>query len=410
MNDLEERLRAALDARAGTYGTAPDAYAKTVSRARRTARRPLRRRLVLVPVAAAAAAVTAVAVFLNAGSGPGVSVAIGAAGGQDLYRRAVAENPPVGEPMTVGDPVEDRPVIMWFAGGAAPGGYRFCDIVQQASGGASSGCSKVPPEGHERESAWQLDRFHSRWPRRPAELTYGAARPAVTRVEGVTGDGARIPGVIHRPGGAPLAVWTLSFPAGTEVTRIEFLDGDGRVVQRIRQDAPMLPPEVAGRPIGPAAGMPGGLTARLYADDADRTVVWWRGGEVTGMDLIGSRYPLAGPPGGKAPVGLGLSDGLWYGVARAGTARVALVFRDGTSAGADAVADPWGGGVALFSGAYRRSDPYLEGFEVVGYDAAGAEVWRHAVPAVTPIRPEPAPEISGAPRETEPPQPTPSRR
>ncbi|GAB2455475.1 hypothetical protein GCM10027187_24680 [Streptosporangium sandarakinum] len=414
MNDLEERLRAALDARAGTYGTAPDAYARTVSRARRTRRR----RLALIPVAAAVAAVTAVTVLLNAGGGSGAGIATGAVEEPGPYRRSIAENPPVGEPVTVRDPAENRPVIMWFSGGAAPGGHRFCDLVQQATGGTSSGCSKVPPAGHERENAWRLDPFHSRWPRRPVELGYGAARTSVTRVEAVTGDGARIPGTVHRPGGAPLAVWTVSFPADAGVTRFEFLDGDGRVVQRIRQDAPMPPPELAKPPVGPAADLPGGLTARLYTDP-ERTVVWWRGGEAVGMNLVEPGHLLTDLGGKETPVDLRLHDGLWYGVARAGTARIALVFRDGTSADAVAVADPWDSGVALFSGTYRRPDPYLEGFQLVGYDAAGAEIWHDTVRAVTPVRPEPAPgasgtsEASGAPEASRPagsPQPTPSRR
>ncbi|GGP83074.1 hypothetical protein [Streptosporangium pseudovulgare] len=414
MNDLEERLRAALDARAETYGTAPDAYAETVSRARGTRRR----RLALVPVAAAVAAVTAVAVFLGAGGGSGAGIATGAVEEPGPYRRSITENPPVGEPVTVRDPAENRPVIMWFSGGTAPGGLRFCDLVQQASGGTSGGCSKVPPAGHEHENAWRLDPFHSRWPRRPVELGYGAARPAVTRVEAVTGDGARIPGTVHRPGGAPLAVWTVSFPADAGVTRFEFLDGDGRVVQRIRRDAPMSPPELAKPPAGPAADMPGGLTARFYTDP-ERTVLWWRGGDVVGMNLIEPGHLLTDLGGKETPVDLRLHDGLWYGVARPGTARVALILRDGTSAGAVAVADPWGSGVALFSGTYRRPDPYLEGFQVVGYDAVGAEIWHDTVPAVTPIRPEPAPGASGTPgtsgapeasRPAGSPQPTPSRR
>ena len=403
MNDLEERLRAALDARAATYTTGSDAYLKVQSRTRRTRRWHW---LALVPVAAAA---TAVAVFLNVGGGSEGGIATGTVENGNFYQRLTAKNPPIGEPVTVDDPAENRPAIMWLTGGTAPADgtrYGFCSITQQASGGASSSCTNVPQPGRDSEQAWYVNGSASSWPRPRLGLSYGAARDVVAKVEAVTENGTRIPGTVHRPGGAPLVIWTVVLPSSAEVTRFEFSDTDGRVVQRMKRD-PLIP-LTSSDPIGAALDMPGGLTARLYADP-DRTIVWSRGDDAVGMNLVEPRLLLVDIAGKAFPVDLRLREDLWYGVAHAGTARVSLVFKDGTSIGADTVPDPWGGTAPLFSGTYQRpGDPYLEGFQLIGYDAAGTEIWHEETPAVTPILPDSPP--GETPRPPESSQPVPSRR
>ncbi|GAA4229699.1 hypothetical protein FHR32_000137 [Streptosporangium album] len=389
MNDLEERLRAALDARAGTYTVSPDAYRKVRSRGRRVRRWQW---LALLPVAAG---VTAVAVFLTVSGGAEGDIATGTVEKGNLYRRVTATYPPVGEPVTVDDPAENRPVIMWITGKTNPADstrYGLCAITQQASGGATSFCTNVPQAGRDSEQAWYLNGSDSTWPRRRLGLSYGAARDVVAKVEAIAKDGTRIPGTVHRPGGAPLVMWTVAFPSSAGVTRFEFSDSGGKVVQRLKRDEPMTDPDVAKPPIGPALDMAGGLTARLYANP-DRTVVWSRGGDDIGLNLLEPGQLLADLAGKKRPVDLRLHEGLWYGVARTDTARISLVFKDGTSADAGTVPDPWGGAAALFSGTYRHpGDAYLEGFRLVGYDAAGVEIWHDDVPAVTPIRPDSSPE------------------
>ncbi|MFF5211547.1 hypothetical protein [Streptosporangium sp. NPDC000396] len=394
MNDLEERLRAALDARAETYTVSSDAYLKVQSRGRRVR---LLRWAVLVPVAAAG---TAIAVAVNlTGNGGGGGVATGTVDERpDMFQEVSAKYPPIGEPLTIEDPSEKRPVRLWFA---KPGPedrntpYVFCKISQFAPGGSLSGCGGSRSHRDD-EQAWYEGGSDSLWPRPETLMSYGAARDAVAKVEAVTGDGTRIPGTIHRPEGAPLAIWAVTFPSKAAVKRFEFSDAQGKVVQRVKLEASSMTPEATAKPVGPTLDMPGGLTAHLVTTP-DRTLIWSHDGDGVAMDFLEPRQFLADVDGKKLPVEVHLRGRLWFGVARPGTARVSLIFKDGTSVTADTVPDPWGGTAVLFSGAYQRpGDVYLEGFQLVGYDDAGVEIWRDDNPAVTPL--------------WQTPQPTPSRR
>ncbi|WP_031159344.1 hypothetical protein [Streptosporangium roseum] len=390
MNDLEERLRAALDARAGTYTAAPDAWPRVQARGRRVRRR---RWIALVPVAAASTAVV-LAMNLGGDSG-GDGIATGVVDEpRDIYEQVSVKNPPVGEPVTIDDAPGEQQTRVWFTEKTAADGstfHAFCQVTQDLYGGGMGGCGQEPDPRSSGAQAWYEGGTASNWPRPRIALSYGAARDGVAKAEAVTKDGARIPGTVHRPEGAPLAVWTVAFPSKAGVIRFEFSDVRGKVVQRVKLE--VFPEDThAAEPIGPGQDMPGGLTARLYANP-DRTVVWSHGDEEVGLSLLESRLLLTDVAGKKLPVELQIRHGFWFGISRPGTARVSVVFKDGTSTSADTVPDPWGGTAVLFSGTYPPSgaspgrpagDPRAEGYQIVGYDAAGAETWREDRPGRRP--------------------------
>jgi hypothetical protein len=226
-------------------------------------------------------------------------------------------------------------------------------------------------------------------------LYYGAARDGVARVSAVAKDGSKVVGTIQRPEGAPLSIWTVSVPSKTAVTAFEFTDTKGRVTERVKKEMG-IGPQADGNPLGSPMDMPGGLAVNAYKIP-DKTLIWTLDGQEIGIHLVRSKDLMTDMGGNKYHVEFRDHGGHWFGITSAQTARVALIFKDGRQVIADARADHWNIGVRLFSGTYRRpGDIYLEGFQVVGYDEAGAEIWHEDHPAQKP--------------QWQAPQPTPSPR
>ncbi len=140
-----------------------------------------------------------------------VPLALVACGGasetSEIYQRVMQGKAPIGEVLSVSDP----PVRLWFARTTdEDGDVRLC-------GPASCGhdLSDRP------EPAWAEARED--------DLYYGAARSGVAGVRAVTAEGIRVDGTVHRPEGAPLAIWTVTVHGAT-VRAFEFVDGSGQPV------------------------------------------------------------------------------------------------------------------------------------------------------------------------------------
>ncbi|GAA3544495.1 hypothetical protein GCM10022419_025890 [Nonomuraea rosea] len=123
--------------------------------------------------------------------------------------------------------------------------------------------------------------------------------------------------------------------------------------------------------------LPDNLVANLFAVP-DRTLVWSVGGKDVGMALV-REQDVESHAGGTQFIE---RDRRWFGLARPGTAKVELVFADGTSTTSPAVNDI----CRLFAGSHQHDgDICLEGFQVVGYDVSVREIWRDPHPAQKPL-------------------------
>lgn len=131
----------------------------------------------------------------------------GATETSEIYQRVMQGKAPIGEVLTLSDP----PVRLWFARTTdEDGDVRLC---------GPDAC------GHEvsdhPEPAWAEDH--------EGDLYYGAARSGVADVRAVTAEGAKVDGTVHRPEGAPLAIWTVTV-SGAAVRGFEFVDASGQPV------------------------------------------------------------------------------------------------------------------------------------------------------------------------------------
>ncbi|MDP9866768.1 MULTISPECIES: hypothetical protein [Streptosporangium] len=405
MNDLEERLRAALDARAGTYTTAPDAYARVQARGSRARRR---RWAVLVPVAAAVTAVAALAwsaVAPPAGEGENTSM-VSVRGPEQSFEKALRDHPPIGEVLTIPHPdFPDVPIRVWYSRGAQAGPLRFCGAQQITdTGGTMAGCT--PVEQWDGEEAGRVGGRTGGIPFPAEVVVFGAAKESVHAVRATVG-GRSFPGTVIRGRGMPLPVWTVRFPGDSLGTppavSYAFADGRGKPLQRL--DDVLTPACHKDRePAGTGVPLPGGVSAHLHAGNC---LVFWHDGGQAGLSGGDSRTTLgAGQEQRRQPVtawaGPGQAvAGRWYGYTGTGTARVELRLRGGGRVSADTVDAFPGQGVRLFGGELPTgADPNRDGAVYVGFDARGDELWRHEVPA------------RGARHSRRPPasQPTPSRR
>ncbi|WP_405146708.1 hypothetical protein OG589_05380 [Sphaerisporangium sp. NBC_01403] len=408
---IEQDLRDALRAQASAYEVGPHAWLEVQRRAGR-ARRLRWSMLAAVPLAAGAVLAGVPLVILHGGPGT-VTGATTAASGEpaptykDAYEAGIAANPPIGGTIGVVNPADGRSMRLWFA--QVKGKYvDLCSATQLSSGGTVGGCwydSRNP--AHTGENGWYVGGSGGMLPRPDEVISYGAARDAVTKVEAVTRDGSRIPGTIHRPKGAPLAIWTVSYPSRAKVTAFELSGAGEKVLQRVKADtAP--PAEPNARPLGPAVELGGGMTARLHED---QTLVWRRDGKVVAFTVVASS-PVLKPGetladtlvGNQTPVMSQFTEGRWFGFARAGTDQVVLTFkggdsmralkdgdpvralRDGGSVRTGTTPAPWNQDAVLFSAPYtHKGDIYAEGYLITGYDRDGREIWREDAKPVPPL-------------------------
>ncbi|GIH90827.1 hypothetical protein ACFFMN_26275 [Planobispora siamensis] len=388
MNDIEQRLRAALDARAETFPASPGAWSDTM---RRTRAGRLRRRLPLVPVLAAAVAVAVAAVWLAGGRGEkrDDTTAVRVNGLAQLVEKSLRENPPVGEVVTVPHPsFPEDPIHVWYSR-AGDGQLRICSARKVTPADDSASCGLVEPL--DKEEAGRVAGVTGRFPL-PAEMVaYGMAEDSVHSVRVTFRDGRSFPGEVIRGRGLPAPVWTARFPGdlpdGVPVVDYEFADERGRRLQRLG-DVLSPPCHRDKTPDGAGIPLPAGVTAHLHADNC---LVFWYDGMAVGMSSNHSYMTLGADlkaPGRfpQAPfsvwAGAGQAvEGLWYGYTGERTARVELRTEDGRRATAETVEGFPGQGVRLFGGELPEgSNPSRDGAVYVGYDAGGAELWRHEDP------------------------------
>jgi hypothetical protein len=245
MNDLEDRLRTALAARAADFTASPDGWERTTARARRPLRLftfgiPGRRGLSRFTPLAAAAAVAAVAI---------TSATLASTGGwHDLVSgRPATSTAPVkppwywrpGAPNTVpaqrarirgwlmARPMCGRlvgPVIsfdkatVWYSWGT--GAYKdlyLCD--SSASGSVAGPAGRGTPANTE---GWAPDGIS------------GDAVTSVASVTAVLADGHRVTGKVWRGGGLPYGLWEVDYPANDSAV-IVFRNAAGQVVTQLNQ-------------------------------------------------------------------------------------------------------------------------------------------------------------------------------
>ncbi|MEV6860319.1 hypothetical protein AB0M44_04835 [Streptosporangium subroseum] len=382
-HDLEGRLREALDERAQVFEASPQAWPKVQARARRAR---LRRwtALTLLPALAAACAV-ALVVVMPGGGGPDISASPTKV--DDPIAELSAENPPVGEILSIPRPdFAGSTINIWFSGSTRDH-ERLCTESQVTpTGGRAAFCQSMDP-WKEKQFARYAGGTDTAMPAPQERLAYGAARPEVAAVTATTDDGQSFPGALHREGGRPWPIWTVPFPGDAPVTAFVFTDEAGRVLQRLPRTIPW---DCDGdrAPVGTGIQLPGGVSAHLHAENC---LVFWHHGEQAGTDFGGVAArgePLSvrmtkqkkpaviwGGPGQSA------TGGLWYGYTGEETHRVELRLNDGRQTSAQTVRDPWGQGVRFFGGTIPKGgDPNLDGAVYLGYDAGGGELWREVVP------------------------------
>ncbi|MEV0234643.1 hypothetical protein [Nonomuraea sp. NPDC050786] len=367
-DELETYLRSTLGHASEHAPHAPAGiHGRVVARSRR---RRLRLHAMVVGVAAAAIIVP-LAVIRPAGSGGDVST--GTIDRERSYERNLEKRPPIGERLVTTNVSEGRPIELWFTQ-AAGGDVRFCTHLLSRAGGGSSFCGDEPVTG-----IASLEGSTASWPPPDSVLYYGASGDEVSAVAAVTARGVKTLGKIQRPAGAPRSIWTVTVPSTTEVSAFEFTDAQGKALTSVKNNR-FTVPEATAKPVGKELRMSGGLTADVY-EAPDKTLIWKLDGKPVGTHLVREKDLMTDLGGDKYPVDLKERDHRWFGIASARTAEVQLVFADGRTASATARRDPWGIDFRLFAGTHDRDgDIYLEGFQIVGYDAAGKEIWREPHP------------------------------
>ncbi|GGS52849.1 hypothetical protein GCM10010156_09440 [Planobispora rosea] len=384
MNELEDRLRAALEARAQTFTAASGAWLGV--RERRRGARLRRVALLAVPAVAASLALVLGTGLVGGGDGDGdgTTVATFAEGAGPLLEQALRRDPPAGEVLTV--PGGTGLSHVWFS--AAPGGRgsRLCALPAGRGQGRAHWCNVLAPLGPERFAALVGGTgggFSS-----GADLTlYGVAADAVTAVTAVTEDGRSLPGAVLRREGVQAPVWVVRYPGAVKIAAFAFADERGRTLQRLER-----PPGRACHddPAPRGSGLPlvDDVTVHLTGSGC---VAVRRGDATVGMADTHPHLTLGADLRQlakeiRAPVrvwgGAGQAvPGLWYGYTDEETARVELRIGGERVSVSTAGGFP-GQGVRVFGGRLPRgAEPFRDGAVYVGFGADGAELWRYRVRA-----------------------------
>ncbi|MDF5754724.1 hypothetical protein [Spongiactinospora sp. TRM90649] len=366
IEDQETRLRSALGRAAERAPKAPSRFpAEVVTRAhrRRTARNAL----------LAAVCVTAVAVPLGLAAardaGPaevatGTVVPSVTAGPQDY----TADEFRISEFLQIEDPSQRRPITFWFAKGDK--GTLLCRRIK---GGTDTG---VPWCGQPLQPGEMAEQGAT--PPGPATglvLYYGTTTDKAVTVTAVTG-ADKVSGKIHRLKDAPLDVWTVAVPSGRTVQGFEFANSQGTLLAEFTRTDPRSP-EATDKRLDPAVEMPGRLVAGLYETPA-KTLQWTLDGRPVGTHILTRGAFLTDLDGKPSSAELRTDKERWFGITNSATARVELVFKDGTTVRAETRPNPWKlGDFRLFAGTRRHTDDaYRDASRLVGYDAEGGELWR----------------------------------
>lgn len=265
MNTVEDRLRAALDAKAETFSASPDAWQRIGTKSHRGADRRIRRGVrqltrrspFLLPTAAAAVVVAVVLGATAVGHGFAGSAARGKA---TIPRSTTAHQPPPPalagaiNGMLASDPAVSaiitlnlRPGVMTWAWIGAPSpaywfpyiatSREFCHFVTSGNGEGSGDCWPMP----------------SLSPAKPATVISnndtvgigspvlsGVAEPDVTSVTAVFPDGQRFPGVMGTGRGFPVKAWSVLCPK-VSGTKLVFTGPAGKVLATLSTAAPVGP-------------------------------------------------------------------------------------------------------------------------------------------------------------------------
>ncbi|MFI6732854.1 hypothetical protein ACIBI9_07975 [Nonomuraea sp. NPDC050451] len=364
MNDLEERLRAAFDARARTYEPDPHAWARIMER--RPRRRPARWLLAALPVALLTVFVPA---LLNGGLGR--NTAIDPTG---IYQQLMKERTPLGKEASVDNPSEGKPLRIWFARGKL--GYpEVCYVVERAAGEPYGACADAV--GLEHADAWYVG--STLRDGAGTAMDWGLARQDVGAVAGVTKGGQEFQGTVLSLDGAPYRLWTVTYPAQEPMSRIRISDDDGKGLGWWSRDGLSAP---SGQPMSAPMELSQGISVRPYRTKDGTRLTWSR----HGAELV-SQLPAAASPVVITP----LPD-MIIGFARKDVARIEVSFGSGSTASVETRPDPWNLGVTLFAAGSPSDDPD-ESRRVTAYDSSGKQVWSHNEPART--APDEADKVAG---------------
>jgi hypothetical protein len=374
---LDSRLRATLGHAATRAPQAPPRFStEVVSRSRR---RRMRRNALMAGVCVVAIAVP-VTVMATGGTEERGDVATVVT--EPPLGNPVWDTTPIGKRLTIDNPSEERPISFWYAR-AESGATVFCQEYKSRSGGGSKFCGDEPIDGEQATDQGSTQSFPP--PATGKVLHYGTAQVEVVRVAAVLKEGGQVTGTLQTPQGAPQAVWTVIVPADKTVTAFEFAGNEGETIKRIERQ-PMVVPETGAKPVGPTVEMRGKLDVELY-ETPDKNLIWKLEGRAVavnglspGMAVIergGPDRALIDMDGKPMKVELREYKEHWFGITGTKTARVALLFADGTSVSADTRPEPWKiGGFRMFAGTQQLTDDmYAEGFKIVGYGKDGMELW-----------------------------------
>ncbi|MEV6029827.1 hypothetical protein AB0L65_01690 [Nonomuraea sp. NPDC052116] len=346
MNDLEERLRAAFDARARAYEPDPHAWARIMER--RPRRRPARWLLAALPVALLTVFVPA---LLNGGLGR--NTAIDPTG---IYQQLMKERTPLGKETSVDNPSEGKPLRIWFA--KAKLGYpELCVIVERAAAEPYGKCSDL----------YQGD-FSDAWfvgstlrDGAATAMDWGVARHDVGAVTGVTEDGKEFAGTLRSLDGAPYRIWTVTYPAQETLSKVEIADVKGRNVGW-RPRAMISPPTQPA--LGASMELPEGVSVRPVRSKQGQELTWTRAGAYVFSLTVPPRFGLTQTIS---------HSGVIVGVTRKDVARIEVSVNDGGTMTMETRPDPWNLGVALFAGP-SPADTRENGYRVIAYDASGQQI------------------------------------
>lgn len=392
MNSLEDRLRAALEERAGQSPVSPDAWSRTVARARRGSWAPAWTRFV-IPVAAAVATIAIIigAAVLTGHRSPGRT---GVTGPTVAPASATATPPPppgpndylmkAAPPVTAVVPVKlvirgkTTWTFVWFGRQKqTPGGIQLCSETYGDGYGGSGGCEvALIPAGKIASSGGGS-----------GAIRLGTVVRQATSVTVLLSGDRRVPGMLVSGRAFPYQVWmvTYSQPANAQVV---FAGSGGRKLGQLSFPASYPTPHqprtggitVLHYPAGTLEPFAGTVTAYLLPGQlvgvSGQVVGFWDSNSSSEISNIAA----AGPPAVRIFGGNVVNrarQAYLYGYAHENVRRVALRLAGGKQYGAQTSAAWAGSGLRLWAFQVPASTLLSATRPVMlGYDADGRVIWQ----------------------------------
>jgi hypothetical protein len=389
MTSVEDRLRDALRERADLSPVDPDAWQKTVAKARR----PLRASAwpQFLRPAAAAAAVIAIAVGAtvlasyrgahgdNGAVRPTASpTGIPAPPGRNGY--PMSQVPPVTAVVPVKLIVDGQTTwtFVWFGYDKhdRAEGIQVCTVTDGDGYGGVGGCGPASVPAHQVTSSTIG----------VGSITMGSSLDQVVSVSEQLPGGRTVSGVVVTGRGFPYKFWAVVHPDG-ENARIIFRGAGGGELGQLTMAGQYPTPSQPHRggiavfryPAGVENAGPGTLTAYLLNGQVEgvkgKIVGFW---DSEGGSAI-STAPASGPPtvavfntgGPPKPTAV-----VFYGYAHENVRRVVLKVGDGKQYGAQTFAAWPGSGVRLWAFQVPPNLAFSARHTMIGYNAAGQVVWQ----------------------------------